>query len=201
MPHVDHPPLQHRLRQHCRWHEQLGQPGQEQLRQPQDERLVEEPPPPLESHARPLQEALHLLWLQAERLRVEGDGLGVVLLGHGGVALGFQGLGLLLLVLGRLLLLVPGVLAAGGPRGGGRRGAEGLVGGVDLEEGLGPEDGGGGLRGRVDLEGLGDAVEGDVDGVLVLAGEGAVCGGVGEEVADGEGETLFGGEGSLRVCQ
>lgn len=52
---------------------------------------------------------------------------------------------------------------------------------------------GGGSRGRVDFEGFGYAVDGDVDGVFVVGGEGAVGGGGGEEVADGEGETLLGG--------
>lgn len=77
--------------------------------------------------------------VQVEGLRVEGDGLGVVLLGHGGVALGFQGLGLLLLLVGGLLPGRGGGIL--GPGGGCCRGAERLVGGVDLEEGLGPEDG------------------------------------------------------------
>lgn len=49
----------------------------------------------------------------------------------------------------------------------------------------------GGLVGWVDLEGFRDAVDGDIDGVFVFGGEGAVCGGGGEEVADCEGEALF----------
>ena len=53
---------------------------------------------------------------------------------------------------------------------------------------------GGGRGGsRVDLEGFGYAVDGDVNGVFVVGGEGAVSGGGGEEVADGEGETLLRG--------
>lgn len=47
---------------------------------------------------------------------------------------------------------------------------------------------------RVDLEGLGDAVDGNVDGVFVVGGEGPVRGRRGEEIADCEREALLGGE-------
>ena len=46
--------------------------------------------------------------------------------------------------------------------------------------------------GRVDLEGFGDAVDCYVDGVPVLGWEGTVREGLGEEVADCEGEALSG---------
>lgn len=49
------------------------------------------------------------------------------------------------------------------------------------------------LVGGVDLEGVCDALDCDVDGVLVVGGEGAVVDRGGEEFADCDGEALFGG--------
>lgn len=133
--------------------------------------------------------------VDGEGLGVEVDGGAVVLLCHGGISFTLESVGLL------LLLFTEGFRRR---RGGATccalcgSGLELLVDGVDLQQVLGAEGGldGGGVC-RVDLEGLGDAVDGDVDGVLVLGGEGAVGGGGCEEVADGEGEALLGGLGSL----
>lgn len=66
-------------------------------------------------------------------------------------------------------------------------GLELLIDGVDLEKVLRTDGGLDGCGvGRVDFEGFGNAVDGDVDGVFVFGGEGAVGGGTVEEVADGE---------------
>ena len=58
-------------------------------------------------------------------------------------------------------------------------------------------DGGGhvGFGGGVDVEGVGDAGGGDLDGFGVFRGEGAVFEGGLEEVDYGEGELLLGVEG------
>jgi hypothetical protein len=83
----------------------------------------------------------------------------------------------------------------GGTRGlGGGRGAlQLLVDGVDLEEVLGTDSlGDGGLVGGVDAEGLADAVDGDVDRVLLLRGQGAVRQRRRQEVADGQRKALLG---------
>lgn len=127
--------------------------------------------------------------VQAQGLRVQLDGLAVVLLRHGGVALALEGLGLLLLLLRR-----GGSTGSAGTAGGrGLRRLELLVDGVDLEEVLGADGGGdGGRVGGVDLEGLGDAVDGHVDGVAVVGGQGAVGARRGQKVTDGEREALLG---------
>lgn len=66
--------------------------------------------------------------------------------------------------------------------------------GEDLQQALGADGGGHGRGiGGVDLEGLGNAVDSDVDGVFVLGGEGAVAGRGVEKVADGEREALLRG--------
>lgn len=77
----------------------------------------------------------------------------------------------------------------------GRRGGgvlELLVDRVDLEEALGADGRGDGcLVSGVDTKGLADAVDGDVDRVLLLGLEGAVGEGGREEVADGQREALL----------
>ena len=116
------------------------------------------------------------------------DGSGVVLLRHGGVSFGLEGFGFLLLLLGRL-----GAGRGSASSGIARGVLELLVEGIDLVEGLAV----GGRGGRVNLEGLGYAVHGNVDGLGVLGCEGSIAGRRCEEVADGERETLLGCERRL----
>jgi hypothetical protein len=106
--------------------------------------------------------------VDSQSLGIEVDGSTVILLGHGSVTLRLKGLSLLSLLLGELD-------GCGGSGSGRLVGAGLLEDRVDLEEVLGSN----GSRdsrgiGRVDLEGLSDAVNRHIDGVLVVSGESAV---------------------------
>lgn len=133
---------------------------------------------------------------------IEIDGGGVVFARHGGVALGFEGFG----GGGRggwgggLRFIIGGGgggwCSSGACSSGGVFALEFLVNAVDAQEGL-RADGVGhvGFVAGVDAEGVGDTGGGYFYALGVFGGQGAVFQGGGEEVDDGEGETLFGVEG------
>lgn len=115
---------------------------------------------------------------------VRGHGVAFVVVGGGAGGAGGRG----------------GGAAFGGGGGAGWGGGRGfafefLVHAIDGEEVLRADSVGQlGLVGGVDVEGVGDAGGGDLDGLGVVFLEGAVFQGGIEEIDDGEGEALFAAE-------